>query len=104
MHIELETSTLSLPLDGMIALRDAQGTRVACLSGALWITEDHELGDTILEAGQHFTLRRPGLTLVMALQPASLQLQEREQREALGSRFARWLSRLLPVGVRPAIG
>lgn len=102
MHVDLDTSTLSLPRDGMIALRDAQGTRVACLSGALWVTEDHERGDTILEAGQNFTLRRPGLTLVMALQPASLQLKER--REALGARLARWLSRLLPVGVRPAIG
>ena len=102
MQIHLDTSTLSLPLDGMLALRDAQGTRVACLSGTLWITEDHEHGDTMLEAGETFTMRRPGLTLVMALQPASLQLKER--REGLAARLRRALAQLLPSRATPVIG
>lgn len=102
MNIDLSTSTLSLPRDGLIAVRDAPGTRVTAVRGALWITEDHERGDTILEAGQTFTIRRPGLTLIMALEPASLRLCER--RESLAARIAGWLSHLLPSRARPAAG
>jgi len=100
VNIELDVSTLSLPRDGLLALRDAEGTRVTCETGALWITEDREEGDVILEPGQSFTIDRPGLTLVMALRPASLQLKER--RASLAARFTAWLSRLLPAGGRPA--
>ena len=34
MNIELDHSTLFLPRDGLVAVRDATGTRVACVSGA----------------------------------------------------------------------
>ena len=67
MNIELANSTLSLQRDGLVALRDAEGTRVTCVSGALWITEDDRERDVVLEEGQAFTLGRPGLTLIMAL-------------------------------------
>lgn len=100
MNIELDSSTLALPRDGLIALRDADGTRVTCLSGALWITEDHDHSDIILEAGETVTLRRPGLTLLMALQPASLRLSE--QRETLVERLTTRLTRWLPTGAREA--
>jgi hypothetical protein len=102
MKIELENPTLTLARDGLIALRDAQGTRVACLTGALWITEDQGRYDIILEAGESVTLRRRGLTLVMALQPASLQLSER--RVAPVQRLATRLSRWLPATARQALG
>jgi hypothetical protein len=101
MNIELDNSTLALARDGLIALRDAQGTRVTCLSGALWITEDHEHSDIVLEAGESVRLRRQGLTLVMALQPASLRLSE--QRETLVERLTARLTRWLPAGDRPAL-
>lgn len=101
MKIELTTPTLSLPRDGLIALRDARGMRVTSLEGALWITQDAQGGDIILERGQSFTVDRPGLTLVMALTPASLRLVERP--ETLAARIAGWLSRLWPAGNRPAV-
>ena len=100
MKIELDTSTLSLPRDGLVALRDAEGTRVTCISGALWITEDAREGDVILEAGDAFTIDRPGLTLIMGLLPASLHLSEAPRIAA--RRIGRWLSRLLSPS-RPAI-
>ncbi len=100
MNIELDTSTLSLPRDGLVAVRDAEGTRVTCISGALWITEDAREGDVILEAGEAFTIDRPGLTLIMGLLPATLRLAE--ARKGAARRVAGWLSRVLPVR-RPAI-
>lgn len=95
MDIELENSTLSLPRDGLVAMRDAEGTRVTCVSGALWITEDARESDVVLEAGDAFTLDRPGLTLIMALSPASLQLAERHA--SLATRIGEWLARVVPV-------
>ncbi len=101
MNIELANSTLSLQRDGLVALRDAEGTRVTCVSGALWITEDDRERDVVLEEGQAFTLGRPGLTLIMALSPASLQLAE--PRERLPTRIGGWLARMVPAG-RAAVG
>ena len=101
MKIELTTPTLTLPRDGLIALRDARGTQVTSLEGALWITQDHQEGDVILERGQSFTVDRPGLTLVMALTPASLRLLE--PSETLAARICAWFSRLWPAGNLPAV-
>ena len=101
MKIELSTPTLTLPRDGLIVLRDAAGTRVTTLKGALWITQDHAVGDVILEEGQSFTLDRRGLTLVMALTPASLRLLE--QHASLRARIGRWFARLWPINHRPAV-
>ena len=67
----------------------------------LWITQDSQEGDVILEKGETFTVDRPGLTLVMALTPASLRLLER--RESLAARIGGWLSRLWPPLNRPAV-
>jgi hypothetical protein len=100
MNIELETSTLSVPRDGLVALRDAEGTRVTCISGALWITEDAREHDVILEAGKAFTIDRPGLTLIMGLLPATLHLSEAPKTAA--RRTGGWLSRVLAPS-RPAI-
>ena len=95
MNIALDASTLSLVRDGLIAVRDAQGSRVRCLSGSLWITEDRSAGDTIVSAGECFRIKRPGLTLIMALQPATLQLVEAPdtERDGLGDWFDRVFSR-----------
>ena len=101
MKIELGTSTLALPRDGLIALRNAEGTCVTSLKGALWITQDDEQGDVILEGGQTFTVDRPGLTLVMALTPASLRLVE--HHESLVARIGAWFSRAWPGANRPAV-
>jgi hypothetical protein len=94
MNIALDASTLSLGQDGLIAVRDGCGSRVRCLSGSLWITEDHSASDTIVGPGETFTLRRDGLTLIMALHPATLQVSERHQ--SLAHRIGEWLWRLLP--------
>jgi len=93
MNIVLDHSTLSLPRDGLVAVRDSMGTRVACVSGALWITENDRERDVVLKPGQAFTIGRRGLTLIMALSPASLRLTERHA--GLGRRIGGWLARAI---------
>ena len=95
MNIALDASTLSLSRDGVIAIRDARGTRVRCVSGALWITEDSCTADTILLPGDSVTLQRPGLTLIMALEGACLTLYEPHSDlwSRVKSGLRRWISR-----------
>jgi len=100
VNIALDASTLSLSRDGVIAIRDAQGARVRCVSGALWITQDSCIGDTILLSGESITLQRPGLTLIMALEGASLRLYE--PRADLWSRVKSALRRWGPRARRAA--
>jgi hypothetical protein len=88
MNIALNASTLSLARDALIAVRDGHGARIRCLSGHLWITEDRSEHDTIIGPNETFTISNPGLTLVMAIEPASLQLSE--PRASLSRRLAAW--------------
>jgi hypothetical protein len=100
VNIALDASTLSLSRDGVIAIRDAHGVRVRCVSGALWITENSCTADTILLPGDSITLQRPGLTLIMALEGASLTLYE--PHADLWSRVKSGLRRWLPRAGRAA--
>jgi hypothetical protein len=76
MRLLLGESKLGLEPDQLVAVRDAKGVRVTCLSGALWITQERRTADVVLEAGQAAVIDSPGLTLVMALSPSTLRVTE----------------------------
>jgi len=76
MQIEITRSTLSLARDGLVAIRDGQGIRVVCRAGSLWITQECDVKDAVITAGESFTLSHPGLTLVTALSAAELTIIE----------------------------
>nr|WP_186329926.1 DUF2917 domain-containing protein [Variovorax boronicumulans] len=59
-----------LPLRGLLRL--PPGSRVACDSGSLWITEDDQMRDTVLAPGEQFAPVARGALLVYALSPARL--------------------------------
>ncbi len=101
MNIALDGTTLTLVRDGLLAVRDAEGSRVTCLTGSLWITEDQRTCDVIVEAGESFVIKRPGLTLIMALEPATLRMRERPAG-SWAARVAGWLHRRL--APRPSTG
>ena len=76
MQIEINRSTLNLARDGLVAIRDGQGTRIVCRAGSLWITQECDVKDAVITAGESFTLSHPGLTLVTALSAAELTIIE----------------------------
>ena len=82
MNIELHSSTVTLPPTSVIAVQDGAGTRIRCLSGVLWVTQEGELKDSIVRAGDMLTLHKPGRTVISALELASLTLMGPEPREA----------------------
>ena len=80
MQIELNSSAITLLPSSVIAVQDGVGTRVLCRSGVLWVTQEGELRDSIVRAGDMLTLRKPGRTVIGALEAASLTLMGAETR------------------------
>jgi len=76
MQIEINRSTLSLTRDGLVAIRDGHGTRIVCHAGSLWITQECDVKDAVITAGESFTVSHPGLTLVTALSASELTIIE----------------------------
>ena len=74
MQIEISSSTLTLSPGGLLAVQDAAGSRVLCRSGILWVTQEGEVKDSIVRAGEVLTIRKPGRTIVTALEDSSLTL------------------------------
>jgi hypothetical protein len=66
--------TIDLPYDSMLTLPDARGLRLACVKGALWITQEGDHSDTVLEAGRTFEISRGGKTIVVAVRDARLAI------------------------------
>lgn len=80
MQIEINRSTLSLAREGLVAIRDGQGTRIDCHAGNLWITQECDVKDAVIAAGESFTVRNRGLTLLTALSASQLTIIEPEHR------------------------
>ena len=61
----------------VLDIRNGQGLAVRCLAGSLWITQDGDTDDVVLEAGECFVLDRRGLALVSApVAPATVMVEK----------------------------
>jgi hypothetical protein len=63
---------VSLKARDVQRIDDGRGLSITCLKGSIWITQDRDLRDIILGAGQSFVLDRNGLTVVFAFDDASI--------------------------------
>jgi hypothetical protein len=52
---------------------DRRGDVISCLKGTLWITQEGDLKDYILEAGRDFWVTKPGTVVVQALYNAQFK-------------------------------
>jgi hypothetical protein len=88
----------------LIAFEGGPGECVRLICGAAWLTQEGELGDTLLQAGTDLQLRT-GRTLIQALGPARLQLQGAARPPAallrLARRWQHWARRLQLGPVQP---
>ena len=76
MRLLLGQSKLALERDQLVTLRGGKGVRVACLTGALWVTQEQDRADVILEPGQSLVVEHAGLTLITALRASTLRVCE----------------------------
>jgi hypothetical protein len=88
MRMLLRTNRPSTPedsawrIEGRIALqpgellrvRDGRGWTIAVIEGEVWITQDGDFRDIVIESGDQFRLGRAGLSLVHAMRRSSITL------------------------------
>ena len=67
MKLELQSAGLRLIQGQMLKVRDGAGSTVCALEGSVWITEENQPRDVVLEPGGCYRLRRPGVAIVHAL-------------------------------------
>jgi len=52
---------------------DRRGDVISCLNGTLWITQEGDLKDYVLETGRDFWVTKPGTVVVQALDNSQLK-------------------------------
>jgi hypothetical protein len=67
MRIELNEGAVRLSANQTLKVHDAAGTTVCAVEGSVWITEENQAKDIVLERGACYRLRERGLALVNAL-------------------------------------
>jgi hypothetical protein len=65
----------------ILRLRGGQAVRIACVSGLLWVTQEGDLDDRFIAAGQAVTVSAPGLTLIEAMEPSIAALSCPRRRD-----------------------
>jgi hypothetical protein len=74
MRTDLNLAAIMLPRRALHRLEDARGQLVSCLTGTLWITQQGDGRDIVLQAGDDALIEHDGLTLLTALEDARFVL------------------------------
>jgi hypothetical protein len=67
MRIELKSGAVHLGPNQTLKVMDGVGSTVCAVEGSVWITEENQPKDIVLERGACYRLRQKGLALVNAL-------------------------------------
>ena len=72
MRIELNkagarSSTIQLGPNQTLKVVDGEGTTVCAVEGSIWITEENQPKDIVLQAGACYRLRRRGIAILNSL-------------------------------------
>ncbi|MGH8773316.1 MAG: DUF2917 domain-containing protein [Burkholderiales bacterium] len=76
LHVADGGARINLWKGRLVRLEDGKGFRIRCYSGPLWITQERDRRDIILQSGDAFILDRPGLTLVHAFANAQFAVED----------------------------
>ena len=67
MRLELKTGAVKLGPNQTLKVLDGAGSTVCALEGSIWITEENDAKDIVLERGGCYRLRRAGVAIVNSL-------------------------------------
>jgi hypothetical protein len=105
MNIRLRTAPICLPQGQAALLDDARGARVHCRAGSVWVTQEGDRRDVVLEPGDSILIERDGMAVVSALRDASIDVQEvRVQGRQRGALRSGWHSPWSAAAPRAARG
>lgn len=82
MNHDLMTGSNRLAKGGLLRRETRPDERIECLSGVLWVTQDGDPRDVILEAGDGFDFDRRGASVVSALADSRFLLLTHVRQEA----------------------
>jgi hypothetical protein len=89
MLAPLELEPIALEARSVHRIDNGKGTKVTCVAGAVWVTQEHDARDIILSAGQSAVLDRRGLAVVFAFKDALITTGSAQQLPAPASMPAR---------------
>ena len=67
MRIEIKSGAVRLGPNQTMKVLDGAGSTVCAVEGSVWITEENQPRDIVLERGACYRLRERGLALVNAI-------------------------------------
>ena len=67
MRIELKSGAVKLGPNQTLRVVDGEGTTVCAVEGSVWITEENQPKDIVLQAGSCYQLRRRGIAILNSL-------------------------------------
>jgi hypothetical protein len=67
MKLEMKQGAVKLGPNQTLKVLDAAGSTVCALEGAIWITEEHDAKDIVLQPGGCYRLRHDGVAIVNSL-------------------------------------
>lgn len=67
MKLELKNGAVKLGPNQTLKVLDGAGSTVTAVEGSVWITEENDPNDIVLEAGKSYRLRERGIALVNSL-------------------------------------
>jgi hypothetical protein len=67
MQIELRSGAVKLGPNQTLRVVDGAGSTVCAVEGAVWITEENQPRDIVLEAGNCYRLKHEGVAIVNSL-------------------------------------
>ena len=76
MKLRVFSPVVSLEAGQVLALDDALGAKVQPSSARLWITEEGDYTDFVVDPGQSYEITHDGRTLVQALEPTWVTFAE----------------------------
>jgi len=77
MNTDLTLPAITLHHGQLHRIESGRGLLVQCMTGTLWLTQDNDLRDIVLEPGEQATIDRDGLSLITALSDAQFVLLSR---------------------------
>jgi hypothetical protein len=83
MRLNLKTPVVALDAGQVLSLDDAEGKSILARSGTVWITEEGGHKDHVVGPGDSLVIARPGRTVVQALRPAWISIENRGQTSVI---------------------